>query len=89
MCDSKKKRSWCGISDTIPDGYDSIGTRHECLKKGVGIGMNKGTNTETEKRILSNLELLQIANKLGVPITETRQHLTMSIIKQLQELQSK
>lgn len=29
--------SYCGTKDAIPEGYERIGTNHECLKKGFGI----------------------------------------------------
>lgn len=32
---------FCGNGDIIPPGYDQLGTRYECLKKGFGAGMYK------------------------------------------------
>jgi hypothetical protein len=32
---------FCGNGNIIPPGYDQLGTRYECLKKGFGAGMYK------------------------------------------------
>jgi hypothetical protein len=36
--DAPRPRIWCGRSDTLPAGYDEIGTSYNCLRKGVGVG---------------------------------------------------
>ena len=29
---------YCGTRDILPDGYDNLGNRYNCLKKGYGVG---------------------------------------------------
>ena len=31
---------FCGDSELLPEGYDYMGSRNQCLKRGVGIGMS-------------------------------------------------
>lgn len=33
-------KSYCGNKCQIPQGYTRMGTRYECLRKGVSIGKN-------------------------------------------------
>lgn len=33
-----KEKKYCGLS-ILPQSYDRYGTRFECMKKGVGVGM--------------------------------------------------
>lgn len=35
---------YCGSDLILPDGYDEMGTRNRCLKKGVGVGMSMSTS---------------------------------------------
>jgi len=35
-----KEKVYCGTRD-LPDDYDRYGSRYECLRKGVGVGMYK------------------------------------------------
>jgi hypothetical protein len=32
---------YCGDREPLPEGYDGYDTRYNCLRKGVGIGLNK------------------------------------------------
>jgi hypothetical protein len=68
--DTNKPNIWCGNSDNIPDGYDKVGTRHECFKKGIGVGKPKDEkdNRITRVRILNNVELIKMTNRLRIPI---------------------
>jgi hypothetical protein len=34
------KKKYCGTDLMLPDNYTQYGNRYECLKKGVGVGMN-------------------------------------------------
>lgn len=36
---------YCGDLDLLPDGYDYVGTRRECLSRGIGIGMSLPEST--------------------------------------------
>lgn len=31
---------YCGPKQNIPDEYDSRGTRYQCLRKGIGVGLH-------------------------------------------------
>jgi len=31
-------KMYCGTRDILPDGYDNLGNRYNCLKKGYGVG---------------------------------------------------
>lgn len=33
---------YCGDREPLPDGYADYDTRYNCLKKGVGVGINIG-----------------------------------------------
>ena len=33
------EKKYCGDHMLLPDGYTRYGTRYECLKKGVGVGL--------------------------------------------------
>lgn len=32
-------KKYCGTDLLLPDGYSRYGTRYECLKKGIGVGL--------------------------------------------------
>ena len=36
---SDKKILYCGNNEEIPEGYDGLGSRYDCLKKGIGVGL--------------------------------------------------
>jgi hypothetical protein len=36
---SSRKKFYCGDQDEIPDKYERRGSRVECLRRGVGVGM--------------------------------------------------
>jgi hypothetical protein len=31
---------YCGTADPIPEGYTDKGTRYQCLRKGIGVGLH-------------------------------------------------
>ncbi len=31
---------YCGTKDPIPEGYTEKGTRYQCLRKGIGVGLH-------------------------------------------------
>ena len=92
----KKEVIYCGSKKDVPFGYDRKGTSPECFKVGLGVGFAKSKEdlkrTEIEKkvRVLSNLEVLRLANRLGiVTINEdneqplSREDLLKGIVKRL------
>ena len=32
---------YCGNREPLPEGYDDYDTRYNCLRKGVGVGLNQ------------------------------------------------
>ena len=52
-------KSYCGTKNDLPPGYDQFGTRYECLRKGVGVGLHK-------KRVLSQKQIISIATVLDI-----------------------
>jgi len=37
-------RLYCGNKNPIPQGYDGYDNRYNCLKKGIGVGLNRNNN---------------------------------------------
>lgn len=35
------EKLYCGDKTPIPEGYKDYDTRYNCLKKGIGVGLNK------------------------------------------------
>lgn len=35
-----KEKSYCGKECRLPSGYTRMGTRYQCLRKGVNVGKN-------------------------------------------------
>ena len=70
--DPKKDTIYCGKKEELPFGYERKGESYECFKTGIGVGMiksqdpNKREKEEKNVRVLSNLEVLRLANRLGI-----------------------
>lgn len=76
--DNKKETIYCGRKDELPFGYERKGESFECFKVGVGVGSVKSRDQlkreEEDKniRVLSRLEILRLANRLGIQtVTES------------------
>ncbi len=37
-------RIYCGPNNNIPENYDTKGTRYQCLRKGIGVGLHLPAN---------------------------------------------
>jgi len=54
----KKEKFYCGDDDDIPKKYKRRGSRYECLRKGVGVGLyvlgngKKKSKKKSEKQLL-------------------------------------
>jgi hypothetical protein len=35
-----QEKSYCGKKCSVPSGYTRMGTRYQCLRKGVNVGKN-------------------------------------------------
>ena len=62
---------YCGKKEEVPFGYDRKGESYECFKSGLGVGYAsskdlKRTENSEKINVLSNLELLRLANRLGI-----------------------
>ncbi len=68
-------RLYCGNKDALPPGYDEMGDRYRCLRKGVGVGIYT-IPEEKRQRLLANRrinrlrpdEIRDIAHRLGIDI---------------------
>ena len=98
----KKEVIYCGSKEDVPFGYDRKGTSSECFKTGLGVGFAKSkedlkrTEIENRVRVLTNLEVLRLANRLGiVTVNEdeddqplSREDLLKGIIKRLGKMET-
>jgi hypothetical protein len=86
-----RKPVYCGTQDVVPAKYSRVGTPHECLKKGVGIGIM--TSTQEKKiqmirkmiqRPLTKEQLVNVALTLSINIYNDNNNrmLTKEQIKQ-------
>ena len=46
-----ENKMYCGLSDTLPEGYTFFGTRSECLKTGIGVGLGMMPSQREESKI--------------------------------------
>ena len=66
------KSVYCGKKKKVPFGYSKRGSPHECFRSGIGDGMVKNIpefrrdETSYDVRVLTNLEILRLANRLGI-----------------------
>ena len=72
---------YCGDKSKLPDDYDDFGSRRDCLRKGVGVGMYvipMTTIKEARKeqvdnvRILRKSELVKIGDRLNIDPEDDR-----------------
>ena len=85
-----RKPVYCGTQDVVPTKYSRMGTPHECLKKGVGVGIM--TSTEEKKmqmirkmvqRPLLKEQLVNVALSLSINVYNNNNRLlTKEQIKQ-------
>ena len=89
----KNQRVYCGNDDELPEDYDRFGTRYECLRTGIGVGvfgigeesrqkmLKKSKNNPRELRNLSRDELVRMADRLRVnTLTETGRKRSKKVI---------
>jgi hypothetical protein len=65
---AQKPKVYCGMKDSLPENkdYDRYGTRYECLKKGVGVGLYVIPREKREERLLSQKNVEKIARDLNI-----------------------
>ena len=56
----KDKKLYCGDKERLPEEYTGFGSRRDCLKKGVGVGLHITPHVFTTGDILDLLEVLHI-----------------------------
>lgn len=73
MDDGKKKRKYCGDKEDIPDGYDERGSRYECLRKGIGVGLNMDRERKNRGAVveIDDDVLIGVATDLGIAAANT------------------
>lgn len=74
-----RPKIYCGNRDDAPDGYDRLGSRAECLRKGYGAALVFSSEEQRLTAILRMLTrnhrnimkdtLIKIARNLGVAVT--------------------
>jgi hypothetical protein len=72
--DGKKQRKYCGKKEELPIGYDRPGTRYECLRKGIGVGLNmdrERKNRGAAVQIITDNVLMGVATNLGIARADT------------------
>lgn len=68
------EKVFCGNSDLAPVGYDRVGTRYECLRKGFGAGMYSQINKRSYRSIIIILLLITIIILAGILFYLYKQH---------------
>ena len=58
------KKLYCGDQDTLPRGYWNFGTRSQCTRKGVGIGMYVIPKQKAQERKSKSQERKKVKAKL-------------------------
>jgi hypothetical protein len=81
-------RTYCGNGNAVPAGYDAFGTRHQCLTKGVGVGMRLPDDQRQEFqnrpiRPLGKKEIMMTASRLGITTHDKTRRQTLRAISQL------
>lgn len=80
---NNEPRLYCGVSSTLPEGYDRMGKRHECLKIGVGVGVRLDMSDEDKVQQDMNT-IKKIANLLSIKTgRKSRQRLIEEICTRL------
>jgi hypothetical protein len=84
----RSERTYCGSSETLPDGYNRFATRHECMKKGVGIGARMPADKRRQFRwkapkAMSKHEIYGLAHRFKIPTNQTRKRVLEQIAEQI------
>ena len=87
-------RKYCGDNEALPETYTEFGSRMDCMKKGVGIGLtmaqDKRENFQARPvRKLGKKEIMDLAKRLKIPTEDiTREASIQRITRRIQELNS-
>lgn len=82
---------YCGNATALPVGYTHFGTRSQCLKKGVGVGlgMNQARRAAAQARPLrppGKKEIMDLAHRLHITTHDkTRQATLQAIADQFED----
>lgn len=55
------KKIYCGDKNNLPPEYTDFGSRRDCLKKGVGVGLHITPHVLTTDDIIKLLQILKIS----------------------------
>lgn len=69
------KKLYCGDQDKLPRGYWNFGTRSQCTRKGVGIGMYVIPKQKAQERRTKSKERKKVKAKLRSKKKKTREDL--------------
>jgi len=73
------KKIYCGDKKNLPSEYTNFGSRRDCLKKGVGVGLHITPHILTTDDIVTLLQILHIS-KYKFKNIKNRSHI-LKIIK--------
>jgi len=77
----RRPRLYCGNDNELPGGYDGFGTRYDCLRKGIGVGIYGITGEQRERALrrrrpmINRQDLERMANRLAIPLITNRGNL--------------
>ena len=57
------KKLYCGDKSELPSQYTDFGSRRDCLKKGIGVGLHITPHVLTTDDIIKLLHVLNISAK--------------------------
>ena len=84
------ERTYCGNSTTLPQGYNRFASLHECLKKGVGVGVRmpeekrRQFKWKSPKR-MNKHEIYELAHRFKIPTNQTRKNVLEQISREIIE----
>jgi hypothetical protein len=53
----KSPKLYCGDKHILPDGYDIKGTRYQCLKRGIGVGIYNESRRDSKNELKDYKEM--------------------------------
>jgi hypothetical protein len=63
-----QNKMYCGDNDILPDGYTSFGSRYNCLRRGVGVGLSiSKTRSQPKYSSVDQLDLKHLKNSVPRP----------------------
>lgn len=88
---SATRKIYCGNQEQLPDSYTEFGSRYDCLRRGVGIGLYVIPKEKKFKRDVPDEAIQRIATRLLIPLNvgtrmKSRNELIQEIIEVLKDI---